>query len=291
MKIKLIAMILSFTVLGGAGTATYNILHSTSQKTVTNNQVDTANKKEKSITKSDGQATTSESKIETLSEVNKTNANENVKTEEKIVSTSNQNNNANAPNTTKTTEKVVQAPVEGESKVQESIVQTSVEQKTPVVENKTSVVEEATPVVEAPKAEVASTQFMAQVESMIFTKVNEERAKAGVPVLTYNTTMEKYARIKSQDMGDRGYFSHNDPEGNLITVRMKNDGVTYRAWGENIAYIGGVSDPTDLANQFMTNWMNSQGHRENILSTNFSGIGVGVYKIGNKVYATQEFYR
>ena len=41
----------------------------------------------------------------------------------------------------------------------------------------------------------------------------------------------------------------------------------------------------------MTNWMNSQGHRENILSTNFSSIGVGVYKIGNKVYATQEFYK
>ncbi|WP_196049123.1 CAP domain-containing protein, partial [Clostridium saudiense] len=71
----------------------------------------------------------------------------------------------------------------------------------------------------------------------------------------------------------------------------KADGVTYRAWGENIAYIGGVSDPTALANQFMTNWMNSQGHRENILSTNFSSIGVGVYKIGNKVYVTQEFYK
>ena len=41
----------------------------------------------------------------------------------------------------------------------------------------------------------------------------------------------------------------------------------------------------------MTNWMNSSGHRANILSSNFSSIGVGVYKIGNKVYATQEFYR
>ena len=52
-----------------------------------------------------------------------------------------------------------------------------------------------------------------------------------------------------------------------------------------------VSDPTELANQFMNNWMNSEGHRKNILSTNFSSIGVGVYKIGNKVYATQEFYK
>ena len=133
--------------------------------------------------------------------------------------------------------------------------------------------------------------FMSQVETAIFNKVNEERAKAGVPELTYNATMQKYARIKSKDMGDNNYFSHEDLSGNLITTKMKNDGVSYRAWGENIAYIGGVSNADALAEQFMTNWMNSQGHRANILSTNFSSMGVGVYKIGNKVYATQEFYR
>ncbi|MCI7207488.1 MAG: CAP domain-containing protein, partial [Clostridium sp.] len=136
-----------------------------------------------------------------------------------------------------------------------------------------------------------SDKFMAQVEQAIFNKVNEERTKAGIAPLTYNTTMEKYARIKSQDMGDNNYFSHTDLNGNNITTKMKADGVTYNAWGENIAYIGGVTDPTALANQFMTNWMNSQGHKENILSTKFSSIGVGVYKIGNKLYGTQEFYR
>ena len=137
----------------------------------------------------------------------------------------------------------------------------------------------------------ADTNFMAAVETAIFNKVNEERAKAGVPALTYNTTMQKYARIKSQDMGDKNYFSHEDLNGNLITTQMKNDGVSYKAWGENIAYIGGNVSADSLAQQFMTNWMNSSGHRANILSTNFSSIGVGVYKIGNKVYATQEFYR
>ncbi|WP_346961679.1 CAP domain-containing protein [Clostridium sp.] len=142
-----------------------------------------------------------------------------------------------------------------------------------------------------PEAPVVNEKFMAQVEQAIFNKVNEERAKAGVPTLSYNTTMEKYARIKSQDMGDNNYFSHQDLSGNLITTKMKADGVSYRAWGENIAYIGGVTDPTALANQFMTNWMNSEGHRKNILSTNFESIGVGVYKSGNRVYATQEFYK
>ena len=132
---------------------------------------------------------------------------------------------------------------------------------------------------------------MAAVETAIYNKVNEERAKAGVPALTYNTVMQKYARIKSQDMGDKKYFSHEDLNGNLITTQMKKDGVSYKAWGENIAYIGGNVSADTLAQQFMTNWMNSSGHRENILSTKFSSIGVGVYKIGNKVYATQEFYR
>lgn len=134
-------------------------------------------------------------------------------------------------------------------------------------------------------------KFMEQVQAMIFKKVNEERRKAGVSQLSYNSTMEKYAKIKSQDMGDRKYFDHKDPEGNLITAKMKKDGVNYRAWGENIAYIGGVSDANELANQFMRNWMNSPGHRANILSNNFSSIGVGVYKTGNTVYATQEFYK
>lgn len=138
---------------------------------------------------------------------------------------------------------------------------------------------------------VVSDKFMAQVEQAIFNKVNEERAKAGVSPLSYNSTMEKYARIKSQDMGDNNYFSHADLSGNYITSKMKADGVSYKAWGENIDYIGGITDPTALANKFMENWMNSEGHRKNILSTNFDSIGIGVYQSGNRVYATQEFYK
>lgn len=136
-----------------------------------------------------------------------------------------------------------------------------------------------------------NAKFMAQVEQAIFKKVNQERAKAGVKALSYNKTMRKYARIKSKDMGDKNYFSHRDPAGKLITARMKKDGVKYSAWGENIAYIGGTFDANALANEFMNNWMKSPGHRANILSNKFAGIGVGVYKVGNRVYATQEFIR
>lgn len=137
----------------------------------------------------------------------------------------------------------------------------------------------------------STDSFIAEIEQQIFQSVNAERAKAGLSALTYNNTMQKYARIKSKDMGDRGYFDHKNPEGQLITAQMQKDGVTYNAWGENIAYISGMSGNSAIANKFMTNWMNSDGHRANILSTNFSSIGIGVYKIGNKYYATQEFYR
>ncbi|MGG7144074.1 CAP domain-containing protein [Clostridium nigeriense] len=138
---------------------------------------------------------------------------------------------------------------------------------------------------------VSDSNYIAEIEQAIFQRVNQERTAAGLPALSYNTTMENYARIKSKDMGDNGYFSHEDQQGNLITVQMKADGVSYRAWGENIAYIQGMNDNSALATKFMDNWMNSSGHRANILSTNFSSIGIGVYKIGNTYYATQEFYR
>lgn len=136
-----------------------------------------------------------------------------------------------------------------------------------------------------------ASNYLGQVEQSIFNLVNEERSKAGLPLLTYNSTMEKYARIKSKDMGDNNYFSHEDLRGNLITTQMSADGVRYNSWAENIAYIGGAFNSADLANQFMNNWMNSSGHRANILSSDYTSIGIGVYKIGNKVYATQEFIR
>lgn len=138
---------------------------------------------------------------------------------------------------------------------------------------------------------VSDSNYIAEIEQAIFQRVNQERTAAGLPALSYNTTMEHYARIKSKDMGDNGYFSHEDLQGKLITEQMKADGVSYRAWGENIAYIQGMNDNSALATKFMDNWMNSSGHRANILSTNFSSIGIGVYKIGNTYYATQEFYR
>lgn len=139
--------------------------------------------------------------------------------------------------------------------------------------------------------EPISNNFFENIESIILQRVNEERAKEGLTALTYSSTMRKYARIKSMDMGDRGYFEHRDPEGRLISDIIKKDGITYKAWGENIAYIGGMTDEVAIAERFMNNWMNSPSHKANILCDRFSEIGIGVYKIGNRFYATQEFFK
>lgn len=142
-----------------------------------------------------------------------------------------------------------------------------------------------------PTEDKSSDGYIYDIEQFIFQRVNQERLANGLSPLTYNSDMEYYARYKSKDMGDKGYFNHNDLNGELITAKMKRDGVSYKAWGENIAYIQGAFDNDSLASKFMDNWINSSGHRTNILSSNFSSIGIGVYKVGDTYYATQEFYR
>lgn len=285
MKKKLIAVILSLFVVGGIGAAF--IVNNSSNNEVAQVQQKSVGKKDGQVqdktTKNKEKEASKESKdnkvIENTTKDNEAqiNQNENSVKSTEVVSTNNDVENNNV------TVETVSKPITNSS---ENI---TANENVNTSASDTNAQNSAT--VEQLQQSVNNSNFMDQVESMIFTKVNEERAKNGLAPLSYNNTMEHYARFKSQDMGDRGYFDHNNPEGELITAQMARDGVSYNAWGENIAYIGGVSDPTALANQFMTNWMNSSGHRANILSNNFSSIGVGVYKIGNKVYATQEFYR
>lgn len=151
-------------------------------------------------------------------------------------------------------------------------------------------IDEEEPVIEVSK-EPISDNFFENIEGIIFQRVNEERTKEGLPALKYSNTMRKYARIKSMDMGDRGYFEHRDPEGRLMSDIIKKDGISYKAWGENIAYIGGMTDEVAIAERFVSNWMKSPSHRDNILCDKFEEIGIGVYKIGNRFYASQEFFK
>ncbi|MDB8791140.1 CAP domain-containing protein [Romboutsia sp. 1001216sp1] len=114
--------------------------------------------------------------------------------------------------------------------------------------------------------------------------VNAERSKRGLAPLTLDSSLSNVATKKSQDMINRGYFDHNSPTYGSPFDMMKQFGINYKAAGENIAM--GQKDPQDV----MNSWMNSDGHRKNILGPNFTHIGVGIAKASNgQLYWTQMF--
>ena len=112
--------------------------------------------------------------------------------------------------------------------------------------------------------------------------VNEERAKAGLPVLALHAGATRAAQQRAGEIETA--FSHTRPDGSNFTTALTAAGVTYRAAGENIAY-GQKS-----AGQVMQDCMNSAGHRANIMNGNFTSIGIGHYKSAAGVdYWTQLF--
>ncbi|MCG8485522.1 MAG: SafA/ExsA family spore coat assembly protein [Clostridia bacterium] len=116
--------------------------------------------------------------------------------------------------------------------------------------------------------------------------VNVERAKYGLQPLSENWELSRVARYKSNDMKDMGYFSHYSPIYGSPFDMIKNFGIRYTAAGENIA-MGQRS-----ASEVMNGWMNSSGHRRNILNANFTQIGVGYAVNSNGTpYWTQMFIR
>ncbi|MCA8923789.1 MAG: hypothetical protein KDD82_18410 [Planctomycetes bacterium] len=99
---------------------------------------------------------------------------------------------------------------------------------------------------------------------------NQERATAGLPALAFDTQAQTAAKVHAEDMVGRGYFAHNSPEGWSPADRLQmTEASGYSGWGENIAQ--GHSTPQAV----VTAWMNSAGHRANILNTSFTHLGVG----------------
>lgn len=118
-------------------------------------------------------------------------------------------------------------------------------------------------------------------ESEVVRLVNEIRVQYGLKPLTENWELSRVARYKSQDMADNGYFSHTSPTYGSPFQMMKAFGLSYRAAGENIAY--GQRSPQAVVDA----WMNSSGHRANILNASYTQIGVGYVADGR--YWTQMF--
>lgn len=118
-------------------------------------------------------------------------------------------------------------------------------------------------------------------ESEVVRLVNQERAKQGLSPLTQDWQLSRVARYKSEDMKKLGYFSHTSPTYGSPFDMMKSFGISYRSAGENIAK--GYTTPEAVVKA----WMNSPGHRANILNSSFTHIGVGYVASGN--YWTQMF--
>lgn len=115
--------------------------------------------------------------------------------------------------------------------------------------------------------------------------VNMERSKKGLSPLTLDASLNAVALAHSKDMANRNYFSHSSPEGKRMSDRLKAAGISYSAAGENIA--AGQKTPE----QVVKSWMNSEGHRKNILNASFKKMGLGYYKVqgGYGTYWTQVF--
>ena len=128
----------------------------------------------------------------------------------------------------------------------------------------------------------------ADFESEVIELVNVEREARNLHPLSYNQELTVAARLHSQDMADQNYFNHTSLDGREFYERIIDAGYNYRNCGENIA--AGYASPEAV----VEGWMNSDGHRRNILDPDYCDIGVGYAAVaGNQYYHywTQDFGR
>jgi uncharacterized YkwD family protein/spore coat assembly protein SafA len=134
------------------------------------------------------------------------------------------------------------------------------------------------------KVNIPNYDAIKSIENQVIQLTNQERAKNGLRPLAANWELSRVARYKSNDMRDKRYFEHTSPTYGSPFTMMKNFGISYRSAGENIA--AGQRTAQEVVNS----WMNSAGHRQNILSPNFNQIGVGYSSGGSYgTYWTQMF--
>ena len=113
------------------------------------------------------------------------------------------------------------------------------------------------------------TSNMNSDEKEIFDLINKQRANNGLTALKHDNGVQRVARIKAQDMVDNNYFSHTSPTYGSPFDMLKSFKISYKTAGENIAANSSNSSA-------VTAWMNSSGHKANILNSSFNYTGIGV---------------
>lgn len=122
------------------------------------------------------------------------------------------------------------------------------------------------------------------LEKRMFELVNRDRVMKGLPALRYDSGLAAVARAHSQDMVTRGYFAHHSSRTGDHADRIQRAGISWSRCGENLA----LDQSVESAQKHL---MESPGHRANILSRDYTHIGIGIVRSGGRIYATQNFIR
>lgn len=138
-------------------------------------------------------------------------------------------------------------------------------------------------------AQVSSTDYRAQLEQYVLAETNAARLQHGLNALTADAGAAAVARTHSNDMLTRNYFEHTNLSGCNAGCRLTNAGYTWRSYGENIHWMSGYKlSAQESAKKIVNDWMNSSGHRANILGS-FTYAGVGIAVSGDTVYSTTDY--
>jgi uncharacterized protein YkwD len=136
--------------------------------------------------------------------------------------------------------------------------------------------------------EETETPDVAIMEKQVLDLINKERTKRGLKPLKSNEALAKAAQKHTKRMAQDNFFSHTDKQGKSVADRVNAERYRWSRVGENIALNSGFSDPVVQA---VEGWMQSRGHRENILNADFTETGIGVVARGKTLYYTQVFAR
>jgi uncharacterized protein YkwD len=134
----------------------------------------------------------------------------------------------------------------------------------------------------------AQSQSLAQMEEAIRQRINQQRQKQGLQPLKANDTLRKIARNYSRRMRQEKFFSHYDAKGKSVSDRVLAAGIRYSAVGENLFKSYNLPNVIEGS---VRGWMNSKGHRENILRRQYTETGVGIWKDGSTYHITQIFLK
>jgi uncharacterized protein YkwD len=156
--------------------------------------------------------------------------------------------------------------------------------------------EEARKAEEAKKAESKAAagssggaSGLSGIEAEILNLINSTRTQHGLSTLNHSQVLTDLARLRSNDMVSRNYFSHYTPDGQNIKHILNQHGVSYRNFGENLGNAKPANYGTPGA--FLNAWMNSPSHRDNMLKDYYTSIGIGVVDGGGRRVVTVLFIR